>query len=187
MVILGTGIFGFGFFFLTRSPSMLDYDHELVGPVWPFVSVFLLALGHFDAATYDDLLSLIVLIVALLFSGVLLLNLLIAIMGDSYEMVKESEVVEKLAGRARLVVEHERLQPTANVFPRFLHVLRATEGGGGGEAPVWEGIAGKVRQEVAVLRKSMSTNQEVERIKQEVHGVDQKVEGVDKKVEAMKQ
>ena len=159
----------------------------MLGITWPFVCVFFLALGEFDADLYTDVLSVLVLLLALLFSTVLLLNLLIAIMGDSYEMIKESEVVEKLAGRARLVVEHELLHPRQNTFPTYMHVLRAAESGDGSEEPVWEGIAGKVRQEVAVLRKSMSTNQEVERIKQEVHGVDQKVEGVDKKVEAMKQ
>ena len=45
-----------------------------------------------------------------------LLNLLIAIMGDSYGMVKESEVVEELAGRARIEVEQERTSIAACSF-----------------------------------------------------------------------
>jgi len=182
LLILGTGIFGFGFFFLIRDPAVFGYDHELVGPAWPFVSVFLLALGSFDASDYPDRLSMVVLLLALLFSTVLLLNLLIAIMGDSYEMVKESEIVEKLKGQALLVVEHERLYPSANAFPRYMHVLRAAEGGDGGEASAWEGIAGKVKQEVAGLRKTMATADELAEVEQKMT---KKLEEVAKKLEAL--
>ena len=48
------------------------------------------------------------LVLNLLFSTVMLLNLLIAIMTDSYEQVKESEIVEDRKGRARLVVEQRQ-------------------------------------------------------------------------------
>ena len=75
----------------------------------------------------------------------LLLNLLIAIMSDSYEQVKESEVVEDRKGRASLIVEHERLWPAENTYPRFMHVLRPAEGGGE-ELQPWEGVAGKMKQ-----------------------------------------
>jgi hypothetical protein len=160
LLIFYTGIFGFGFFFLTRDPAAFGYDNEVLGIAWPFYSSFLLALGAYDAGAYPDWLSLIVLKVAILFSTVLLLNLLIAIMSDSYGFVKESEVVEKQKAKARLVVEHERLHPRSNRFPRFMHVLRAAEGGEGGEATVWEGIAGKVKKEVASLRSAMDEKHE---------------------------
>ena len=93
----------------------------------------------------SDALSMCVLFLALIFTTVLLLNLLIAIMSDSYEQVKESEVVEDRKGRASLIVEHERLWPDENTYPRFMHVLRPTEGGGE-ELQPWEGVAGKMKQ-----------------------------------------
>ena len=145
LAILSTGILGFGFFFATRSPEEHDLDNEVIGPLWPFFSVFRLALGDFDMAEFSDPLSVFVLLLNLLFSTVLLLNLLIAIMTDSYEQVKESEIVEDRKGRARLVVEHERLWPAENVFPRFMHVLRPAEGGEE-EVQPWEGVAGKMKQ-----------------------------------------
>ena len=89
LLIFFTGILGFGFFFATRSPDEHDFDNEIIGPLWPFFSVFRLALGNFDMEEYSDPLSIFVLLLNLLFSTVLLLNLLIAIMTDSYEQVKE--------------------------------------------------------------------------------------------------
>jgi hypothetical protein len=64
-----------------------------------------------------------------------MLNLLIAIMGDSYEKVKESEVVEARRLRAQTIIDEEALMSDADLanpddFPEFLQVLRATEGKG---------------------------------------------------------
>ena len=97
------------------------------------------------SATFIALLLMGVYVYVIVFLIIVLLNLLIAIMTDSYEQVKESEIVEDRKGRARLVVEHERLWPAENVFPRFMHVLRPAEGGGE-EVQPWEGVAGKMKQ-----------------------------------------
>ena len=77
MLIFALGVYGFGFFFLIHDPTAFGYDQTTVGIVWPFVSMYLLSLGAYDAADYPDPLSLLVLLLALLFSTVLLLNLLI--------------------------------------------------------------------------------------------------------------
>ena len=63
---------------------------------------------------------------------VVMLNLLIATMGDSYEKVKESEVVEARRLRAQTIIDEEALMSDADLanpdyFPEFLQVLRATE------------------------------------------------------------
>ena len=63
---------------------------------------------------------------------VVMLNMLIAIMGDSYEKVKESEVVEARRLRAQTIIDEEALMSDADLanpdyFPDFLQVLRATE------------------------------------------------------------
>ena len=44
------------------------------------------------------------------------MNLLIAIMGDSYEKVKESERVQALRERAQIIVEAERTNPSWHTY-----------------------------------------------------------------------
>ena len=47
---------------------------------------------------------------------VLMLNLLIAIMGDAYSKVKESELVEGLHERAKMIVDSRARVATTNTF-----------------------------------------------------------------------
>ena len=58
-----------------------------------------------------------------IFVVVLMMNLIIAIMGDSYEMVKEHEIIEALHERAKIIVDMELLcaytQPTASTVTRY--------------------------------------------------------------------
>ena len=54
-------------------------------------------------------------------------------MSDSYEKVKESEVVEARKLRAETIIDEEKLmsekdRAKTEYFPRFLQVLRATDG-----------------------------------------------------------
>ena len=56
------------------------------------------------------------------------LNLLIAIMGDSYEKVKESEHVEAIRERARIIVEEEKRFPKSHRYHRFMHFVRQLSG-----------------------------------------------------------
>ena len=72
-----------------------------------------------------------------------MLNLLIAIMADSYEKVKESEVLEARILRAQTIIDAEALMSEADwkkeeYFPHFLHVLRAT----GLKRHQWSGLSG---------------------------------------------
>lgn len=68
------------------------------------------------------------------------LNLLIAIMGDSYEKVKESERVEAIRERAQIIVEHEKRFPRSHQYHRFMHYLEAVDSTGSSAKVVWEGI-----------------------------------------------
>ena len=87
---------------------------------------------------------------------VLLLNLLIAIMGDSYEQVKEVERLEGLLERAKIIVDYERLYPRIHTYPKYLHLLEKTvEGGGNVARPPWEGVSGKVKQEIGQLERKL--------------------------------
>ena len=67
LLVLFTGIAGFGFFFLTHSPAEFGYDNEVVGAAFPFFSVFLLALGQYKPEDYEaDVLSMMVLFLSLI-------------------------------------------------------------------------------------------------------------------------
>merc|ERR1712185_891874 len=72
-------------------------------------------------------------LMVVLFMGivvVVLLNLLIAIMGDSYEKVKESERVEALRERAQIIVEAERTHPNRQNYHEYMHVVEAADSSG---------------------------------------------------------
>ena len=72
------------------------------------------------------------------------LNLLIAIMGDSYEKVKESERVEAVRERARIVVHAERCFPKSHRYHRFMHFVSAVDSTGKSEHTAWEGVTRRV-------------------------------------------
>jgi cytochrome b subunit of formate dehydrogenase len=97
------------------------------------LQAFAIMLGAFDITAFDSLLEYRVLgqglfIVYAVFQMVLLLNLLIALMGDSYEKVQEKAKTEALRERAGLLVEIElvagqRYLQRNHFCPRWLHAL----------------------------------------------------------------
>ena len=120
------------------------------------------------------------------------LNLLIAIMGDSYEKVKESERVEALRERARIIVEAERTHPGRHNYYRYMHFVEAADSSE--PAPQeWEGITGRVKQlneeqERRIEEKIDKKNDEVmAEIKRLEASVDSKIDGkIDGKIEEVK-
>ena len=82
---------------------------------------------------------------------VLMLNLLIAIMGDAYSKVKESELVEGLHERANIIVNHERLFPRRQTYCRYLHVAEAVAEDEMHDP--WDGLGGRIK----ALRREVET------------------------------
>jgi hypothetical protein len=75
------------------------------------------------------------------------MNLLIAIMGDSYEKVKESERVQALRERAQIIVEAERTYPSWHKYHRYMHIAEAADISSDAQRSLeWEGITGRVKQ-----------------------------------------
>ena len=70
--------------------------------------------------------------------------MLIAIMADSYEMVKEHEKVEALHERAKMIADMELLHPGWHRFSTYMHVCEAADEDSGLE-PEWAGVAGRVK------------------------------------------
>ena len=72
------------------------------------------------------------------------MNVLIAIMADSYEMVKEHEKVEALHERAKMIADMELLHPGWHRFSTYMHVCEAADEDSGLE-PERSGVAGRVK------------------------------------------
>jgi hypothetical protein len=72
--------------------------------------------------------------------------LLIAIMGDSYEKVKGSELVEAIQERARIIVEQEKRFPKSHRYHRFMHFVEPVDSLGKSDMIVWEGVTKRVSQ-----------------------------------------
>ena len=103
------------------------------------MTVTLAALGSFSIHDYTKWAAVALFLLFAFFVIILTLNLLIAIMGDAYTKLKESELVEGLYERAKLIVEHERLFVGWQTYCRYLHVAEAVaESEAGGLTHVWK-------------------------------------------------
>ena len=65
-------------------------------------------------------------------------------MGDSYEKVKESERVEAIRERARIIVEAEKRFPKSHRYHCFMHYVEAVDSAGPLEEIMWEGVTKRV-------------------------------------------
>ena len=66
-------------------------------------------------------------------------------MGDSYEKVKESERLEAIRERARIIVEQEKWFPRSHRYHRYMHFVEAVDTGRSAERE-WEGVTNRVSQ-----------------------------------------
>jgi hypothetical protein len=173
------------------------------------VTTFRGALGDFDFADLQQSDSLIMTHILatmlLLLVTVLFLNLLIAIMGDSYEKVKEVENGEFTNQRAQIIIEYEQM---LTIFPRlaklpnigishkkWLQVLRPDAFSEEDKHAEWTGVSGKIGD---LDRNQKGLDQKMEQIEENQKGLDQKMEqmelkmgqnqeGLDQKMEQMEQ
>jgi hypothetical protein len=76
-------------------------------------------------------------------------------------MVKESELVEGLRERAKLIVEHERLFPWRQTYARYVHVAEAVAEDEAHWA-AWDGLGGRLkalRREMADMKADVKAGQ----------------------------
>jgi len=88
-----------------------------------------------------------------LFSNIILLNLLIAVMADSYDRVKEREAVEQRIKRAKTLCNIDRVWGNRfpdSFFPKCLHFLTQKGKSVGGllDNDVWEGKVTEMRRTI---------------------------------------
>eukprot|EP01045_Picozoa_sp_COSAG04_P034537 COSAG04_NODE_7605_length_1098_cov_21.545546_2_plen_143_part_00 len=100
--------------------------------------------------------------------------MLIAIMADSYEMVKEHEKVEALHERAKMIADMELLHPGWHRFSTYMHVCEAADEDSGLE-PEWSGVAGRVKVLLgdvkSELQQGMAMAQDVALLRSDVGGL----------------
>ena len=92
-----------------------DFD-GVAGFLGPLLTVVLAMLGSFEIGDYTKRAAVGMFLFFAFFVIVLMLNLLIAIMGDAYSKVKESELVEGLHERAKMIVGSRARVATTNAF-----------------------------------------------------------------------
>merc|ERR1711871_590859 len=91
------------------------------------------------------------------FVQIVLLNLLIAIMGDIFDEVQARSSAEACYGRAKLVMQYESLftewykNRNPQFYPRYLFVLKRDEADGSGDA-AW---AGRIKEIKQAIRKDL--------------------------------
>eukprot|EP01052_Picozoa_sp_SAG31_P037103 SAG31_NODE_4737_length_2991_cov_1.986169_1_plen_802_part_00 len=123
VAILLLVVIGSTFFFTINLPGEAAWSpNNVFGPFWPALTMIQFVLGNFDMNDYPKSTSVVMFLCVAFFVVILMLNLLIAIMQDSYDKVKEHEVVEGLREKGKTIVAMEQLWPRLHTFPKFMHI-----------------------------------------------------------------
>eukprot|EP00050_Salpingoeca_kvevrii_P022764 m.131736 g.131736 ORF g.131736 m.131736 type:complete len:284 (-) comp9818_c0_seq6:189-1040(-) len=168
LAILGIAVLGLSSaFYALLSHQTLDTGDEnpFRGPGHALFYMFnMLLLGAFDTSTfvfgdYEELAQ-VLFVGGMVFTLIILLNLLIALMSDSYERIQDRAEIEFLMLRSRILVEQERFcspEELAKHAPQFLHVL-VPEGSGdmeglGGTSEQWNGVLHALKQQIREVKE----------------------------------
>jgi hypothetical protein len=135
------------------------------------------------------------------FALVIMLNLLIAIISDSFEKMKEREMAQFLRERAGTIAEYQQLIEmvpflrcwiTTNTA--WVHVLKPADSSAADQqASEWNGRLRRMMDKMDGIDKNIDDNsRKVERkvmegMEQKMKGVEQKMEGMQQKMEGMEQ
>eukprot|EP01048_Picozoa_sp_COSAG05_P009691 COSAG05_NODE_808_length_7189_cov_16.336530_10_plen_125_part_00 len=116
-------VIGSTFFFTINLPGEAAWSsNNVLGPFWPAITMVQFVFGTFQIADYPGSTAVAFFVLVGFFVVILMLNLLIAIMQDSYDKVKEQEEIEGLREKGKTIVAMELLWPNSHVFPRFMHL-----------------------------------------------------------------
>ena len=137
--------------------TFAEIREELGDPANGLLLTFnMLLLADFDLGTFDGeytVLLRIMFVLSMIMTPIVLLNLLIALMSDSYERIQDRADTEFQLLRARLIREQEAFMSASDkadprLFPTWLHLLvpkgeaAGRDAGGGRAARAQEGGAG---------------------------------------------
>merc|ERR1711871_90911 len=107
---------------------------------------------------------------------IVLLNMLIALMGDSYDNVTENIQIESIRARARVCADLLiDVDSKNNIFCEWLHVCVAKDENTFSNRSTWEGKLKAMKREIGSVKKEM---------KKEMNGVKKDMEDMNKKLDA---
>ena len=164
-MVLANVIVGAAFFFYAISDGGKGFRAD---GSWPSVLLYTyetLLLGSYDPEDFDNIKPLVNQVIGKIFFVVLtlvvfilLLNLLIALLSDSYEEVKEREKMEFTMQRADIICELEMIHLTGkgdnqDYFPDVVHILRPSGDVSSHQRQEWKGIAGQIRHDIESSEK----------------------------------
>ncbi|GMI11254.1 hypothetical protein TrLO_g10470 [Triparma laevis f. longispina] len=150
--------FAASFFVLFEGQSNSDGDSTHAGPVKSFLLSYTVLLAGFVIDDLDGSASFfstgMLFIGFTIFINIIMLNLLIAIMGDIFDKIQESAKAEFIFARANIILEFEgtltkKQKENNEWFPTWLQVLVPTLENDGSEDGAW---VGRVR----ALKKSIN-------------------------------
>ena len=141
-------LYGFATAFAVSMPSGAEYNFERDGLSGPFVTAYLSMLGQIDPGSYSGPVAQAMMVLFMFVMVVVMMNLLIAIMSDSFEKVMEedpSRIID--LKRAQAIVDQESMMSTQSKqnkerFPRYLQLLQAVNAKG----KSWAGLSGKMAE-----------------------------------------
>eukprot|EP00055_Hartaetosiga_balthica_P010180 m.42663 g.42663 ORF g.42663 m.42663 type:complete len:1323 (-) comp7069_c0_seq2:2542-6510(-) len=181
LLVLSIGVLAFAnvFYLLTPDTTMDGYDDVADVLLTSFVALILVDAGvvQFDAGAFTVLLKLIF-VVTMVLVPIVLLNLLIALMSDSYERIQDRATIEFYRLRAQIVHEqelffskNERLR--RDWYPRYLHVLVPSSFHEATVDAEWQGVMHEIKQEIHNRGRQMamqmnSTKQALAQLQDEV-------------------
>ena len=122
--------------------------------------------------------------ITMLLVAIIMLNALIAIMGDTYDRVSETRLERGLQGRALLLIEIEEAMTQDDhknqaLLPRWLHVIKRAEDSEEGGAE-WSGRLRAIKDSVGKVAKTVNG---VEAAVKE--GLSQKLDGIGDRIGAV--
>jgi hypothetical protein len=187
LILIGILLTGFSVSFAVSMPDNEAFENGVSGPLVGLLTTFKAVVGSFHMSDYQTTLSTASFLFFLFLNVIVMLNLLIAIMSDSYEKVKDGEVVEALKLRAETIIAEEAMMSeadwrNASYFPAYLEVLQAKE------KPdiVWSGVSGQISKlDKKVTEKVGEAEQAVKAVSKKVDKVEDKVDEMSSKVEAL--
>ena len=90
-------VIGATFFFAIQLPGESAWSaNNTLGPFWPLLTMIQFVVGNFEMEDYPRATSVVFFVIIAFFVTIMMLNLLIAVMQDSYDKIKEQEQIEGL-------------------------------------------------------------------------------------------
>lgn len=132
-----------------------------------------------DKLFSEGLLPAIMFVASSFFLTLLLLNMIIANMGDSYAKIKQSEISEITMEKARMITTMELLYPWAHEYATYMHLLLPARKQDQKEH--WEGVAGALTH----MREDM--DRRVDGLEVKVQKLSLQLQGVQKPLEEIRQ